>query len=301
MEIPKDLTVDFIGVGTPKCGTEWIVACLREHPEVDFSLHKEPHVFMSLQDSKLMGRAYAINRLKTIEEYKNDFTWKEGTKKGEFSIQYIFDKKALEKTKKAFPNAKIILTIRNPVDWLYSLYWYLRFSNAYHRIPATFEEALETTNPDQPYHKNKANFGDHIKMCMDIFGRKNLLIIPLEDVKNSPEKTIKKIYSFVGIDPNYNPTMLNVHMNKTTALRFPGLSKYIDFLINTMVILKLDRLLNHAINVDCRFRRIYQKIAHTDKKYPPMSKETRKKLKREFKDQIEKVEKLLKRDFSHWK
>ncbi len=302
MNFPSDFTIDFMGVGTPKCGTEWLVACLSEHPEIDFSQHKEPHFFLSPpQDNEFFQNVYTINRLKTVDEYRNDFSWDTGKKRGEFSIQYVFDKPALMKVKEAFPNIRIILAIRNPVRFLYSLYWYLKYSHAHHKMPDTFEEAIASENTTQPYHKSKARFATHIKNCMDIFSKEQLLVVPLLDIRDNPKKTLKEVYEFIGVDSSFEPSVLYKRKNKTTKLRHPFIAEITDFAINTMLELKMDRALNNLINTDCFIKKAYRKIMYTSESYPPMAKATEQKLKEEFRQEVETIEQLLQRDLQAWK
>ena len=125
------LEIDFIGVGAQKSGTSWIYACLYEHPEICAPI-KEIHYFSRERNFK-----------KGIEWYKNIFnTCKKGQLKGEFSTTYLYDGKTPDRIKKEFPNTKIIISLRNPVDRAFSHY---RNEIKGGHIPknTTFEEAMK--------------------------------------------------------------------------------------------------------------------------------------------------------------
>lgn len=293
-------TIDFMGIGTPKCGTEWVVACLREHPEIDFSKHKEINYFLS-PTKGVTNFVYENIRIKTPKEYKKQFSWEKNKKRGVWNNHYIFDNSALEKVKRAFPDIKIIVALRNPVKYLYSIYWYLKYSHIYHLIPETFEKALETKIKDDLYNKKNAKFGTLLKNVKKIFGNENVFVVLVDDIKEKPDRAIKALYKFLEVDPEFNPESAFKRINPTKEIRFPILMKYIHKLVETITKSGYGNLINDLINTANPIKKIYKLIMHKDQKYPPIKPDTEKKLKKYYKKEVEILEKLLKRNLDDWK
>lgn len=296
-----NFTVDFMGIGSPKCGTEWIAACLREHPQINFSKHKEVNYFLSPTEG-VTNFVYKNIRVKSPHEYENEFALNTPEKiKGEYNNHYIFDEHALRKVKKNFPDIKLILAIRDPVKYLYSIYWYMKFSNAYDLIPGDFEKALKEAGPDDLYEINHAKFGALIERCLHIFEEKHLHVIVLDDIKNSPELVVKNMYEYLGIDSNFKPTCLSEHINPTKVIRYPMLMKYIRGVMSIIERVHLGGVLNFLLNTNTPIRFLYKSFFHKNQSYPPLSKDTENRLRQELAPDISKLELLLKRDLSAWK
>ncbi|MFZ5424774.1 MAG: sulfotransferase domain-containing protein [Patescibacteria group bacterium] len=297
---PKDFEIDFIGIGTPKCGTEWLWACLKEHPEIGFSKHKEVNFFLS-PSKGWTNIVYENKRIKSWEKYAQEFSHAKSKTKGEFSIHYIFDSKAQKKLKKAFPNIKVIVTIRDPVSFLHSMYWYMKYSNIYHLIPNSFEEALKTKIKDDFYHPSKPKWAKLIKQLYSLFGQENVHVILQDDIRDNPEKVVKGAFKFLGVDKNFKPKFLHQRVNPTRQIRSPVLMRLVYLVVNTAYKTGFSPVINRIINTSNPIKTIYKKIAHTNKKYPKMNKKLENKLREYYLEDIEELEKILKRDLSLWK
>lgn len=287
-----NLKIDFMGIGAPKCGTEWIVACLKEHPQINFSRHKEVNYFLS-PTKGINNFIYNNVRIKTPNEYVKEFSSDCDKKKGEYNNHYIFDLNALKKVKKNFPDIKIILALRNPIDYLNSLFWYMKHSNAYHLFPSTFEEALISSNDDDLFHKKHGLFGLYVKNLFSIFDRTQVLIVSLDDIKNNPHKTISQIYDHIGVNSDYVPSNLNKRINPTTPIRSPQLIKLIRLGVVFIEKIGMNWLINNIINTDNPVKLLYKKLIHSSHAgYPKVSQKTYKKLFNYFKEDQELLKRL---------
>ena len=103
-------------VGAPKCGTTTLYNALKQNPDILMCEEKEPHFFCN--DLK-------ISKYKSIIEYEKLFNSSNYNCKkiiGEASATYLFSKVALKNIKKYNPDAKIIVCIRNPIEFVYSFH-----------------------------------------------------------------------------------------------------------------------------------------------------------------------------------
>ena len=114
---------DFFIVGAPKCGTTSMFHYLRQHPQIFMPDNKEPHYFG--KDLIKMSDEFIDNE----DEYLNLFKdAKSDQKLGEASTFYLYSKSAYKEIKEYNPDAKIIIMLRNPIDFLHSLHSQLLFS-----------------------------------------------------------------------------------------------------------------------------------------------------------------------------
>jgi len=286
----NEFKLDFIGIGAAKSGTTWLVECLREHPQIFIPDIKEIAFF----NSKHFGKRYQKG-LNWYERFFKDSP--PGAIKGEFTTHYMLFEESHQLIKKHFPGVKIIACLRRPDDAVYSFYWWWRASFAANDLPSTFEEAFQKNN----VYLERGLYYKQLRRYFDNFPRKNIKVILFDDIKERPEEVLKDVYSFLGVDSGFVPSVLNKRINRSMKAR----SKLLAFLVSKIVaILRLFKintsargfLMRNAFLYDLYFR-----ATQTPFDYLPMSEETRSRLKSLFRDDIEKLEKLINRDLSSWK
>ena len=306
MDLNRD--IDFIGIGAPKCGSTWTANCLKEAPELLFSGNenwKEIAYFnkrLIAQDFlsyKVIEYNYRNN--KGIDWYLKQFPdYEEGKLRGEFSTEYLFDKEAPYMIKKFFPNIKIIANLRYPPDFLYSLYWEQQTS-LYSCANISFEKLLLK----EKNYKNIGLYYDYLKIYYDLFPEKNIHVILFDDIKSNPEFVIEQLYSFLGVRKDFIPQTLK---GKVVPTRVPR-SKIIHSMTS-----KLSRIVQKIIPMPAEqyhelvdillIAKIYDKINRKYRqekdKYPPMQPKEADHLKKFYREDIQKLEKLIHRDLSSW-
>ena len=97
--------------------------------------YKEPHFFG--KDLNKRSDEFIDNEDEYLTLFKGA---KSDQKIGEASTFYLYSKSAPKEIKEYIPDAKIIIMLRNPIDFLYSLHSQLLFSGN-EDVP-DFEEAL---------------------------------------------------------------------------------------------------------------------------------------------------------------
>ena len=200
--------LDFIGIGFPRSGTTWLANNIAAHPEVDFAKHKETNFFLT-KNSEVFSKESLLYlsqmRPPDFKTYLNEFTHN-GDIKGEFGVYYIYDRYALNLLKRKFPDIKVLICIRNPVDCLESSYYFVRSSHIGYTLNDNYlEEVLNS--PNQLYSIERAKYYEHVRFCKHLFGDK-LKIILFEDIKSNPEKVLKDVYKFLGVTNLFFPRKL---------------------------------------------------------------------------------------------
>ncbi|MBI65999.1 MAG: hypothetical protein CMG64_06880 [Candidatus Marinimicrobia bacterium] len=202
---------DFIGIGAMRCGTTWISDKLRQHPEIFLpNNYKELHFFNSHYSNG-------------IEWYENKFLGKTDTQiSGEFTPKYLRDNESPFLIKKHYPNVKLIISIRNPIDRAFSHYNFLR---KHSKISENFYQALF----HEQYEIRKAGlYGQQIKTYLDLFPPDKIHIIVFDDLKKSPDNVVKKLYNFLNVSTDFKPEDLEKIINARREVRYQLLENVIN-------------------------------------------------------------------------
>jgi len=137
---------NFLIVGAPRAGTTSLHNFLKRTEGVFMSPRKEPHYFSSIESSYLYPPP-----IRDKKQYLALFNKIKGEKAvGEASTSYLWDPNAPKLIHEVIPNAKIIVSLRDPVERAYSHYL-LRLS--YGRKTYSFSEAIrEALKPNVDYY-----------------------------------------------------------------------------------------------------------------------------------------------------
>ena len=201
---------NFFIVGAPRAGTSSLWRYLGQHPEVFMTALKEPTFFCHTRPP---------HGIATLEDYLALFADARGHKAiGEASPDYFASPESPGLIHGRYPDAKIIIILRNPVDRAYSLYR-LSCSLGVERM-SSFERALareeDRLNSERFKEKNpvfwraciyfRAAFNsESIHRYQQLFSRERVHVLLLKDLKRRPIETMRAVYSFLGVDPQFVP------------------------------------------------------------------------------------------------
>jgi hypothetical protein len=178
-------------IGAVKAGTTSLHDYLRQHPEVFMPQRKE-----------LMFFAYngtggdAIYPAKTLEQYEGFFDpVTDETAIGEASPRYLASERAAERIREIIPAARLIVSLRNPVDRAFSAYQMDLRAGRLAGMP--FIETLETT-PRRWYSQSLQSYFSR-------FDRSQFRIILFEDLVRQPVATVQSLFAFLGVAPDFEP------------------------------------------------------------------------------------------------
>ena len=292
---------NFFIVGAPKCGTTSIYEYLRKHPEVFMPSFKEPHFFGS--DLVKNNNVYIDNETKYLDLFINS----NGKKMiGEASTHYLYSKMAAKEIFDFNQKSKIIILLRNPINLIYSLHSQYVFSGNENILD--FEKAMNAEKyrllgkdlpplldlQEKVFYKSYINrLPDQIKTYRELF-KDNLLVLFLEDIKEDIEKTYHLLLKFLDLKINFSPDFTVHNPNKIYRSKFlkDTLKKYG---------LKLGEIRKILSNKPLGIIKTIERLNTDIKKREPLKEELYISLRNEFLPTIEKLEKLLQRDLSHWK
>lgn len=290
--------IDFIGIGAMKCGTTWIADQLEDHPEILFSRQKslkELHYFATdtKQSLKIHGPS---NYYRGLNWYLSQFPHYTKDKiRGEYCNSYISDKKAAERIKSFDPDIKIIVSLRNPCDMIYSLYWYLDSS-----LNSPLLKSFDKSFIKLSWFRTKALYYKQLKYYYNIFPKENIHVVIFDDIVRNPKKVCRDLYSFLGLnDVEYTPTPLKQNSRHAITKRSNFLSKMLGFIAKSLQ--KISPKLYWDITNNKKVYSLYKKINNKKLSYPKQSRKSRNMTYNYYIDDIKKLEKLINKDLSKWK
>ncbi len=221
-------------VGQPKSGTTALHQFLGQHPEIYMSSIKEPHFFCA--DFHLESdRAYGKQR---FYDFRNESAYLQLFSKaknvkiaGESSTNYLYSQVAAEKIHNFNPDAKIIIILREPAKFLYSLHsHYVKFTEENEPDFLT-ALALETerqqekslssrvTSPSYVYYSQRVQYYQQVKRYCDRFSPNQIKVIIFEEFQSENERIFREILEFLGVDSNFTPEYAAVNTNKEVKFK----------------------------------------------------------------------------------
>jgi hypothetical protein len=287
---------NFIIIGAAKAGTTALYHYLGEHPQTFVSPLKETNYFAYGLDDRgqfLYGvpgvHQYPI---KTLPEYERLFANSGNAAAiGEASPIYLECPQAAGRIRDVLPGAKIICSLRHPVDRAYSDYqMYLR-SRSRPLDPATdLTTTAAWTQPDSHWMKI-GRYYEQLCRYYDAFPRSQIYTFLFDDFTRDALGVTRDIYRFLGVDPGFTPDMTTPH----NVGGMPA-SRLLESLFR-------NRSLKTAIEpwVPTRAANWVRRLRTQNlKKAPPLPPEVKKALARHFAADITNTSQLIGRDLSHW-
>ena len=221
---------------------------------------------------------------------------------GERSTDYLYWEPSASKIKNFNPKAKIIMILRNPADLIYSLYG-AALSRGIDENVSDFKKALDAEekrkieqlkNPNKYnpfiFYRDVARYSEQVSRYIELFPRKNILVISFEKFIKNPSEIFIEICNFLEIDSNFKPVV--TAKNQLKQVRSNTLRSLVHSAMNSRAqqkILKVPKI-----------QSVYNFVNKTNNPRSEMDPDLKKKLIDEFRPDIDKLSQLLDLDFTYW-
>jgi len=277
----------FLGIGVDKAGTTWLHSLLQSHSKIWMPYKRKEVNFFNVH-------------------YEKGFNWYEnffpkGSQKGkykevgEYSPGYFYDKKCPPLISEVKSIKKFILSLRNPVDRLYSAYGH-RVRNYNYR--KSFQYFVKN-NKKQVKH---GFYYTYLKRYLSYFEKRQILILKFENLFSGFEETKNKISDFLGVRRELFPDEELGAQNATFVPRFRRAFAVSQTVIRALKRWEMGQVLNFLkrTGIGPFLKKMFgkQKKEHA---LPSMDPEIRERLARMYLPEIEDLEALTGMDFSVWK
>lgn len=128
--------------------------------------------------------------------YINHFVREEGTISGEVSPQYFFlDPIQIQRIGKLFPDCKIIVTLRDPVEWIRSFANMLKHNEGFGKMYKDMDDFIEKKRAE-------SSFSNAFRNWIEVFGKDNVGVFFYDDLLENPWNFYTDICQFLEIEPD---------------------------------------------------------------------------------------------------
>ncbi|MBI5788561.1 MAG: sulfotransferase [Candidatus Schekmanbacteria bacterium] len=272
---------NFLYIGTYRGGTTWLYQVLKEHPDIYLPAEKE-----------LMFFTY--NYANGLDWYQNFFTHYKGQKyAGEINPSYLTPPEAAERIYKHVPSAKLAMSLRNPVDQIFSLYslWIAR---------GYTDQDLPGAIREYPEFLDNVLYYKHINQYLKYFDQKNMLVQFYDDLVANPRFFLEQLYRFLEVRDWYPEGVFQVK-NET---RNPKSQKAEKIIAGTGDWMRKHNLMQFKTWLNNMGVSEYLKRLNTTdapKKDKEKSAELRRLINSHIAEDKAQLEKFVGRDLSFWK
>jgi len=285
--------VDFFVIGVARGGTTSLYNYLQQHPGIFLPAVKECNYFSVVEsldkevyERPKAGEEYHMKIIRSEAVYSELFlTAEEGQLKGEVSPSYMWDQSTAARIFKYNKEAKIIVSLRNPIERAFS--HYLMHVHTGHEKAATFEEALaqerNTIWGGGNMYLEMSTYYSQLKPYFDLFDKRQIRVLIQEEWTQHSAEAMNDTFRFLGAPPTegeWNETTFNA----SKQLKNKGL---LDVLRSK----KIKNSLRKIVPEKTRDK-IKEKLFYKDGPKAALDSATYEKLKAYFKEDMKQTEAL---------
>jgi len=205
---------DFFLVGATRGGTTSLHHHLQSHPDIFMSAAKEPSFFAFAGHEKPQWRAWATFAPHFVLDeaaYRGLFA-RAGTRlAGEASTAYLDSPVAPERIRAAVPHARILISLRDPVDCFVSRIRALTALGI--RWPDLHRAVLDCDEGVGPEEFFYYRYHDPVARYLTLFGRDRVKILLFDDLAADAAATVRDVFAFLGVDPAHTPPRIGERFN----------------------------------------------------------------------------------------
>ncbi|MFH1842206.1 MAG: sulfotransferase [bacterium] len=280
---------NFFIIGAAKAGTTALYHYLHEHPDVFMSPIKETNYFAYEGEGKqyhyLGPRSRPQFPVTDPAEYQDLFANAgDAAAVGEASPLYLESPVAAARIQAEIPDARIVVSLRNPADRAFSGYlMHVRASRA--------KWDLENAFPTEAHYVQVGFYHARLQRYFDRFPAERIKVLLFEDLRRDSAAVMRELYSFLGVDPSFTPAVAARH----NVGGYPRRRFLHGLLSNTGLRNKLEPMTPSWL-----IRRLEQLRRRNYQAPPPFPAAVRSRLLETYREDIVRLQELIGRDLSGW-
>jgi hypothetical protein len=271
---------DFIAIGPPRTGTTWLYRALGGHVGLP----------RDTKETDFFSAHYAKGMDWYLEFFRDCAP---GLPMGEISPNYFATPETTERIAKHIPDCRIVCTLRDPVDRLYSFYRLMRH-NGWTR--ATMEELAESATPAT----EGSRYAHYLARWRERFGAERVLVALYDDLETAPQQFLDTICRFIGIAPIAleGSPLLGKRVNSVT--RGPRIALLAEQAWRLRRWLETRKAGGAAITM-LRKAGVWRFSFRGGGEFGPLDPALDRRLRERFRPEVDALEEMLGRDLSAWK
>lgn len=301
---------NFFIVGAARCGSTTLSRCLKRHPQVCFSIPKEPHYFSQFNGTTLLENVSTDYLDRFFSHYQPHHR-----AMGEGSVSYLYSEEAIRGILRFNPEAKFIAMVRNPMEMVYSYHYRLLYMLEEDEVD--FHKAWDLQgaraqgkhlprlcrNPSMIQYAEVGRFGKYVEQLHRLAGPEKCMVIVFDDFKNHMLDVYKNVLTFINVDYDGRTEFPHKQVSKTYKYHWLNRLLWHPPKRVEQAVRKLDAPPKPG-KKRSTVHRVIKKIKQFNfvkKPLPPLEPHMRAILQESFSEDIDKLGQLLHRDLSHWK
>jgi hypothetical protein len=309
---------NFFLVGAPKAGTTSLYRYLAQHPQIYMSPIKEPHYFATeirVENFDPHTQRMARHRNRELKRYfegpvtrgiwagpVEDWNcylklFRAATNEvalGEASTCYLWSPTAAHAIAARFPGSRILMVLRNPVDRAFSQYRHmLSFARSGVTLTEHIERGFSSRGPLIGETWPFLHFGLYsaqIPRYFRHFSREQIHIAFYDDLVRDPASFIASIYGFLGVDSSFKADTSQRYMDAAVPR-----SHVLNRRLRSIGVWQFARDVSPP-----PIRRRFRRFVYRSNSSLAMTTEERRRLASFYRDDIQRLSLLVRRDLSAW-
>ncbi|MFS8615754.1 MAG: sulfotransferase [Solitalea sp.] len=285
-------------VGAAKAGTTSLYQVLSRHPEICSPLVKEPNFYSYERPGKGPGDNGTVWTT-GMKQYQS--LYRVGANHRQLidgSVSYLYSPLAPGRIRSHFPDAKVIIILRNPVDRAWSHYKHLIRDG---RERLSFEEALalEAVRVSKGWEfswhlRSMGMYSAQVDRYFQYFGKSQVRVFLFEELQCNFGEVVRAATDFIGLRP-FEMDPEPERDNQSGRSRSRRLARMVNWAAGYKVF--INKLVGPSVthSVMQKFRAL--NVREGNWSFRP---ETRQELKDWFRADIGKTGQLIGRDLSAW-
>lgn len=201
--------------GAQKAGSTTLAVLLDQHPQIYMAKPIVPEPLFFLSGGGNDYESYVEAYFREAGSYP---VW------GEKSVSYMDRDVAPPRIASVLPDARMVVTLRNPIERAVSHYRYSRrnkletlgFAEAIQREPERVVDLAALNVSAQPFaYVGRGKYIHALRRLLGSFPRENLMVVLLDDLVTAPRRTCSAIFAFLGVDPRFLPSDAGSRLNES--------------------------------------------------------------------------------------
>jgi hypothetical protein len=211
------------------------------------------------------------------------------------STTYLYSRSAPQNIAAACPEAKIVISLRNPIDRAFSEYLLNRRDGAVRDESFAWcldeEQRVLAEGMVSPVHRyvTAGRYGEQVGRYLELFGRERVFVVRFERLTHDPDAVMQEIFAFLEVQTMALPP--STHENAALSPRWAGANAWLERSGLKRII--RDRV---PIAVKDAAKRWYYGSEHD----VALAESERARLRKAFESDVRLLSELLGQDFSNW-
>jgi hypothetical protein len=217
---------------------------------------------------------------------------------GEASTQYLYMERAPERIKHYLPRVRLVAILRNPADVAFAVFLHKRRENlepldSFEQALAEEETRVQANWSPFWFYKRRGFYHDDLARYFRLFDARQIKVLLYDDFQREPVRVLRELFAFLDVDETFAPDM-SYRPNLSGVPKSRALHKWLE---------KTDAgkyaPVGASIVEKARWR-VARDLRRWNLTKPQLSAETRRLLMSEYREDVLKLQDLIKRDLSHW-